>query len=200
MIERGHERGKLATIFLSWAVRVLAHLATGVRAAFSGGRRADRRAAAPRFPGYTAAPSRLPQLFRAYDPAQADAQFLLTLADERLADREPRLRADRSRHRCAGSGCSCRGYPQPVLSACSIADVLQSPLERTDVVNFPLDLLPSVLETSARRAPAVVQNVDGLWPGAFARRGTLDSLMLSELSATRRHSSNQRLQRERVFY
>ena len=64
------------------------------------------------------------------------------------------------------------------LDMLDLLNVFQSP-EANDVVNFSLDLLPSVLET--KRASGQQRfSVDGY--AGVARRGSLDSLMLSELA------------------
>jgi hypothetical protein len=73
--------------------------------------------------------------------------------------------------------------------------VLESP-EANDVVNFSLDLLPSVLETK-RASGAQTFSVDGY--AGLARRGTLDSLMLSEL-AFEEDLFDQRYSENEVFY
>ena len=64
------------------------------------------------------------------------------------------------------------------LNMLDLLNVFQSP-EANDVVNFSLDLLPSVLET--KRASGQQRfSVDGY--AGVARRGSLDSLVLSELA------------------
>ena len=73
--------------------------------------------------------------------------------------------------------------------------VLENP-DANDVVNFSLDLLPSVLETR-RTTGAQTFSVDGY--AGLARRGTLDSLMLSEL-AYDEDLFDQRFSENEVFY
>src|SRR5690606_22608204 len=63
------------------------------------------------------------------------------------------------------------------LGMLDLLNVFSNP-EANDVVNFSLDLLPSVLETK-RGSGQQTYSVDGY--AGLSRRGTLDSLMLSEL-------------------
>jgi hypothetical protein len=73
------------------------------------------------------------------------------------------------------------GAEAGAMSALSMLDLLQvfeSP-QANDVVNFSLDLLPSVLETK-RASGQQSFSVDGY--AGVERRGTLDSLVLSELA------------------
>jgi hypothetical protein len=64
------------------------------------------------------------------------------------------------------------------LQMLDLLQVLESP-EANDVVSFSLDLLPSVLETK-RAGGAQTYAVDGY--SGVSRRGTLDSLVLTELA------------------
>ncbi|MCC6876716.1 MAG: hypothetical protein IT378_20605, partial [Sandaracinaceae bacterium] len=64
------------------------------------------------------------------------------------------------------------------LGMLDLLNVFQSP-EANDVVNFSLDLLPSVLETK-RASGQQMFSVDGY--SGLSREGTLDSLVLSELA------------------
>ncbi len=73
------------------------------------------------------------------------------------------------------------GAEAGAMSALSMLDLLQvfeSP-QANDVVNFSLDLLPSILETK-RAGGQQTFSVDGY--AGVERRGTLDSLVLSELA------------------
>jgi hypothetical protein len=64
------------------------------------------------------------------------------------------------------------------LGMLDLLNVFQSP-EANDVVNFSLDLLPSVLETKKASGQQIF-SVDGY--SGVERRGTIDSLVLSELA------------------
>ena len=81
------------------------------------------------------------------------------------------------------------------LGMLDLLNVFSSP-EANDVVNFSLDLLPSVLETK-RASGQQTFSVDGY--AGLARRGTLDSLMLSEL-AFDEDLFDQRYMENEVFY
>ncbi len=73
------------------------------------------------------------------------------------------------------------GAEAGAMSALSMLDLLQvfESAQANDVVNFSLDLLPSVLETR-RAGGRQTFSVDGY--AGVERRGTLDSLVLSELA------------------
>ena len=81
------------------------------------------------------------------------------------------------------------------LGMLDLLNVFSSP-EAKDVVNFSLDLLPSVLETK-RGTGQQTFSVDGY--AGLSRRGTLDSLMLSEL-AFDSDLLDQRFMENEVFY
>lgn len=79
-----------------------------------------------------------------------------------------------------------RGTTDPVAGASALSGLAQvellsalSSLQANDVVNFSLELLPSVLETTRKPAP-------GTWAtGGYqglTRRGSLDSMVLTELA------------------
>ena len=81
------------------------------------------------------------------------------------------------------------------LGMLDLLAVLESP-EANDIVNFSLDLLPSVLETR-RASGQQTFSIDGY--SGLERRGSLDSLMLSELA----HDTDlfdQRFIENEVFY
>lgn len=75
-------------------------------------------------------------------------------------------------------GMAKSGGSQDALGVLDLFEVLATP-ESNDVVNFTLDLLPSVLETK-RASGQQTFSIDGY--AGLDRRGTLDSLMLSELA------------------
>jgi hypothetical protein len=81
------------------------------------------------------------------------------------------------------------------LGMLDLLNVFSSP-EANDVVNFSLDLIPSVLETK-RASGQQAFSVDGY--AGLNRRGTLDSLMLSEL-AFDDDLFDQRFSENEVFY
>ncbi len=81
------------------------------------------------------------------------------------------------------------------LSAMDLLNVLESP-EANDVVNFSLDLLPAVLETK-RATGAQTFASDGY--AGLAQRGSIDSLVLSEL-AHEEDLFDQRFAENQVFY
>lgn len=74
--------------------------------------------------------------------------------------------------------------------------ILGSP-EANDVVNFSLDLLPSVLETK-RASSRQTFSVDGY--AGIERKGTLDSLMLSELAFDEDLFDQRFLENELFYY
>ncbi|NOY89765.1 MAG: VWA domain-containing protein [Deltaproteobacteria bacterium] len=81
------------------------------------------------------------------------------------------------------------------LEMLDLLRVFESP-EANDVVNFSLDLLPSVLETK-RASGEQSYAVDGY--AGMARRGTIDSLVLSELAFGEELFARRYAERE-VFY
>jgi hypothetical protein len=90
------------------------------------------------------------------------------------------------------------GAEASAASGLGMLDLLQvfSSPDANDVVNFSLDLLPSVLETK-RASGQQTFSVDGY--SGLARKGTLDSLMLSEL-AFDEDLFDQRFVENEVFY
>ncbi len=77
-----------------------------------------------------------------------------------------------------------------------LLNVFQSP-DANDIVNFSLDLLPSVLET--KRASGQQRfSVDGY--AGVSRRGTLDSLVLSELAFDEELFDRRFVEKEVFFY
>ncbi|MDQ3031732.1 MAG: hypothetical protein M3Y87_04890 [Myxococcota bacterium] len=136
---------------------------------------------------------RLPGLFAASD-RNSDRQFLVHLARERLRLVTSFEQIDLDTLRLLGM----MGAEASAASAFGMLDllnVLGSP-DANDVVNFSLDLLPSVLETR-RATGSQTFSVDGY--AGLARRGTLDSLMLSEL-AWSEDLFDQRFMENEVFY
>lgn len=75
-------------------------------------------------------------------------------------------------------------------------EILGSP-EANDVVNFSLDLLPSVLETK-RASSRQTFSIDGY--AGIERKGTLDSLMLSELAFDEDLFDQRFLENELFYY
>jgi hypothetical protein len=142
---------------------------------------------------YTEIAGRLPGLFAQAD-RNPDALFLEHLARDRLRLVTSWEQIDLDTLRLLGM----MGAEASAASAFGMLDllnVLASP-EANDVVNFSLDLLPSVLET--RRASGIQTfSVDGY--AGLERRGTIDSLMLSEL-AFDEDLFDQRFVENDVFY
>lgn len=142
---------------------------------------------------YTQLGPRLPGLFAGAD-RNPDALFLQHLERERLRLVTSFEQIDLDTLRLLGM----MGAEASAASAFGMLDllnVLGSP-DANDVVNFSLDLLPSVLET--RRATGIQTfSVDGY--AGLARRGTIDSLMLSEL-AYDEDLFDQRFVENEVFY
>jgi hypothetical protein len=142
---------------------------------------------------YTGLSGRLPALFSQTDHA-SDGQFLMHVDRERLRLVTSFEQIDLDTLRLLGM----MGAEASAASAFGMLDllnVLGSP-EANDVVNFSLDLLPSVLET--RRATGIQTfSVDGY--AGLERRGTIDSLMLSEL-AFDEDLFDQRYAENEVFY
>ncbi len=118
----------------------------------------------------------LPALFTGHD-RRADIGFLQHVAKERLRLITAIEQIDLDTLRLLGmfgEEASAAG----ALQMLDLLNVFHSP-EANDVVNFSLDLLPSVLETK-RASGQQTFSVDGY--SGVERRGTLDSLVLSELA------------------
>jgi hypothetical protein len=142
---------------------------------------------------YATLEARLPPLFSASDRT-TDGNLLLYLAKENLRLITAIEQIDLDTLKLLGM----YGAEASAASAFGMIDllnVLESP-DANDVVNFSLDLLPSVLETK-RASGAQTFSVDGY--AGLARRGTLDSLMLSEL-AFDEDLFDQRYSESEVFY
>lgn len=118
----------------------------------------------------------LPDLFRRWDRT-TDLGFLKHLVDERLRLITAVEQIDLDTLRLLGMFGAEAGAAN-ALEMLDLLGVFESP-EANDVVNFSLDLLPSVLETK-RASGQQTFSVDGY--SGMSRRGTLDSLMLSELA------------------
>lgn len=137
--------------------------------------------------------ARLEQAFASVD-RRSDAEFLARLAAEaqRLVTAFEQIDLDTLRL------LGMYGAEASAASAFGMLDllsVLESP-DANDVVNFSLDLLPSVLETK-RATGAQTFSVDGY--AGLARRGTMDSLVLTEL-AYDDDLFDQRFSENEVFY
>jgi hypothetical protein len=142
---------------------------------------------------YANLPSTLLSLFSGSDRRE-DAAFLAHIASERMRLLTAIEQIDLDTLRLLGMF----GAEAAAAGATGLVDllhVLESP-DANDVVNFSLDLLPSVLETR-RATGAQTFSVDGY--AGLARRGTLDSLMLSEL-AYDEDLFDQRFSENEVFY
>lgn len=142
---------------------------------------------------YSGLSQRLPQLFRLGD-RQADWQFLMHLARERIRLVTAFEQIDLDTLRLLGMV----GAEASAASAIGMLDLLQvlGHPEANDIVNFSLDLLPSVLETR-RATGAQIFSVDGY--AGLERRGSVDSLMLSEL-AIDEDLFDQRFAENEIFY
>lgn len=118
----------------------------------------------------------LPGLFAASDRT-ADLAFLRFVAGERLRLVIAFEQIDLDTLRLLG----LFGTESGAMGALNMLDLLNvfSSPEANDVVNFSLDLLPSVLETK-KASGAQTFSVDGY--SGVARRGSIDSLVLSELA------------------
>lgn len=135
----------------------------------------------------------LPGLFASHDRTD-DLQFLSHLAADRLRLITSVEQIDLDTLRLLGMF-GAEASAASALGMLDLLNVFASP-EANDVVNFSLDLLPSVLETK-RASGQQVFSVDGY--SGLARRGTLDSLMLSEL-AFDEDLFDQRFMENEVFY
>ncbi|MCB9595791.1 MAG: hypothetical protein H6719_23920 [Sandaracinaceae bacterium] len=135
----------------------------------------------------------LPNLFAAHDRSD-DLRFLSHVASERLRLITSVEQIDLDTLRLLGMF-GAEASAASALGMLDLLNVFASP-EANDVVNFSLDLLPSVLETK-RASGQQTFSVDGY--AGLARRGTLDSLMLSEL-AFDEDLFDQRFMENEVFY
>jgi hypothetical protein len=135
----------------------------------------------------------LGRLFGAHDRS-ADLQFLSHLAGERLRLITSVEQIDLDTLRLLGMF-GAEASAASALGMLDLLNVFASP-DANDVVNFTLDLLPSVLETK-RASGQQTFSVDGY--AGLSRRGTLDSLMLSEL-AFDEDLFDQRYSENEVFY
>jgi len=142
---------------------------------------------------YREVDGQLVKLFGAHDRA-ADLRFLSHLAEERLRLITSVEQIDLDTLRLLGMF-GAEASAASALGMLDLLNVFASP-EANDVVNFSLDLLPSVLETK-RASGQQTFSVDGY--AGLARRGTLDSLMLSEL-AFDEDLFDQRFMENEVFY
>ncbi|MAQ15436.1 MAG: hypothetical protein CMN30_11655 [Sandaracinus sp.] len=118
----------------------------------------------------------LPQLFRASDRTD-DLGFLEHLTRERLRLITAVEQIDLDTLKLLGMF-GAEASAAGALRMLDLLNVFESP-EANDVVNFSLDLLPSVLETK-RASGQQSFAVDGY--SGVERRGTIDSLVLSELA------------------
>ena len=135
----------------------------------------------------------LARLFTAHDRT-SDLSFLVHVAAERVRLITSVEQIDLDTLRLLGMF----GAEASAASALGMLDLLNvfSNVEANDVVNFSLDLLPSVLETK-RASGQQTFSVDGY--AGLSRRGTVDSLMLSEL-AFDEDLFDQRFMENEVFY
>lgn len=120
--------------------------------------------------------TQLPQFFRSHDRTD-ELGFLAHVAKERIRLITAVEQIDLDTLRLLGmfgAEASAAGAMQML----DLLNVFESP-EANDVVNFSLDLLPSVLETK-RASGQQSFAVDGY--SGVDRRGTIDSLVLSELA------------------
>lgn len=120
--------------------------------------------------------AQLPELFARHD-RRADLEFLHHVAADRLRLLTSVEQIDLDTLRLLGMF----GAEASAAIALSMIDLLNvfSNVDANDVVNFSLDLLPSVLETK-RASGQQTFSVDGY--AGLSRRGTIDSMMLSELA------------------
>ncbi len=118
----------------------------------------------------------LPALFSATDRS-ADLAFLRFIADNQLRLVIAFEQVDLDTLRLVGLFGAEAGA-MGALNMLDLLNVFSSP-EANDVVNFSLDLLPSVLETK-KASGAQTFSVDGY--SGVERRGSIDSLVLSELA------------------
>jgi hypothetical protein len=135
----------------------------------------------------------LAQLFASADRA-SDLELLGHLAAERVRLITSVEQIDLDTLRLLGMF-GAEASAASALGMLDLLNVFSSP-EANDVVNFSLDLIPSVLETK-RASGQQTFSVDGY--AGLNRRGTLDSLMLSEL-AFDDDLFDQRYTENEVFY
>lgn len=142
---------------------------------------------------YREVEGQLARLFTTHDRT-SDLEFLGHLAAERVRLITAVEQIDLDTLRLLGMF----GAEASAASALGMLDLLNvfSNVEANDVVNFSLDLLPSVLETK-RASGQQTFSVDGY--AGLSRRGTIDSLMLSEL-AFDEDLFDQRYTENEVFY
>lgn len=125
---------------------------------------------------YTGLDARLPGLF-ANANRNGDGAFLAHLAKDSLRLVTAVEQIDLDTLRLLGMF-GAEASAASAFGMLDLLDVLGSP-EANDVVNFSLDLLPSVLETK-RATGAQTFSVDGY--AGLERRGTIDSMVLTELA------------------
>ncbi|MGF1466112.1 MAG: hypothetical protein ACFCGT_08250 [Sandaracinaceae bacterium] len=136
----------------------------------------------------------LPSLFRASDRGD-DLRFLGHLATERLRLLTRVEQIDLDTLRLLGMF-GAEASAASALEMLDLLNVFASP-EANDVVNFSLDLLPSVLETKKASGQQTF-SVDGY--AGLARRGTLDSLVLTELAYDTDLFDTRFMQNEAFYY
>ncbi|HJL05568.1 MAG TPA: hypothetical protein RMH85_19930 [Polyangiaceae bacterium LLY-WYZ-15_(1-7)] len=136
----------------------------------------------------------LPQLFGAHDRSD-DVGFLQHVARERLRLITAVEQIDLDTLRLLGMF-GAEASAAGALQMLDLLNVFESP-EANDVVNFSLDLLPSVLETK-RASGQQTFAVDGY--SGVERRGTLDSLVLSELAFDEDLFDRRWVEKEVFFY
>ncbi len=136
----------------------------------------------------------LPALFRSGDRRE-DLAFLEHLVADRLRLLIGVEQVDLDTLRLVGMFGAEAGAAS-ALHMLDLLNVFQSP-EASDVVNFSLDLLPSVLETK-RASGQQTFAVDGY--AGVERRGSLDSLMLSELAFDSDLFDKRYAERELFYY
>lgn len=143
---------------------------------------------------YTALDGRLLDLFSRHGDRRGDASFLFHVVAENVRLLTSIEQIDLDTLRLLGMF-GAEASAASAFGAVDLLNVLESP-DANDVVNFSLDLLPSVLETK-RATGAQTFATDGY--AGLARRGSLDSLMLSEL-AYDEDLFDQRYSENEVFY
>lgn len=144
---------------------------------FAEGKRTRDVSFLPLDPGaYEGLNDQLPTLFRQHR-REEELRFLNFVTQERLRVLTAVEQIDLDTLRLLG----LFGEEAGAMSALSMLDLLSvlGSSEANDIVNFSLDLLPSILETK-RSSGEQTMAVDGY--AGFARRGALDSLVLSELA------------------
>lgn len=137
---------------------------------------------------------RLPTLFTKH-ARNVDLALLVHLVNERLRMTIAFEQVDLDTLRLLGMF-GAEVHAANATSALDLLHVLSSP-EANDVVNFSLDLLPSVLETK-RATGAQLFSIDGY--SGLTRRGSLDSLVLSELAYDEDLFDSRFVENEVFFY